>query len=160
VPEAVVDLTRPRAARVLVVEDDQHGAATLREVLSAAGFQVAVVRTDRLATEVVVHEDVAVVVLANTRRGIAATTRLVATLRTRPEPQLRDAGVVALVEDEVDAAFGLGDEADAVLVRPVDADRLVDVVTEVASTSPAARAARRRAQDGAFFRYRMRLAVS
>ena len=46
------------------------------------------------------------------------------------------------------------------LVRPVDAGRLVDVVTEVAATDPSARSARRRAADGAFFRYRMGLAVS
>ena len=51
-------------------------------------------------------------------------------------------------------------EADAVLVRPVDAARLVDVVTEVAATDPAARSARRSAGDGAFFRYRMGFATS
>jgi DNA-binding response OmpR family regulator len=157
--ERVVDLTDSRRARVLVVDDDHRSATTLCRLLDAAGFHAVVVRTQRLATEVVRDERVAVVLVSNSTRGIAATTDLVTAMRTRPEPQLRDVGVVALVDDEIDAAFGLGDEADGVLVRPVDAGRLVDVVTEVAATAPAARSARRRAGDGAFFRYRMGLAV-
>ncbi len=158
--EPVVDLSEARRARVLVVDDDHRSAATLQRVLGAAGFDSAVVRTRRLVTAVVHDEQVAVVLMSNAARGIAATTDLVALLRTRPEPVLRDVGIVALVDDEVDAAFGLGDEADAVLVRPVDAGRLVDVVTEVAATPAASRTARRRAGDGAFFRYRMGLATS
>lgn len=158
-PQAVIDLRDRRRARVLVVDDDRQSADTLRRVLDAAGFDTASVRTTRLALAVVRDEDVAVVLVANTGRGIGATTDLVTRLRTRPEPQLRAAGIVALVDDEVDAAFGLGDEADAVLVRPVAADRLVDVVTEIAATPPDARTARRSAADGAFFRYRMGLAA-
>ncbi len=156
----VIDLTASRRARVLVVDDDRQSAATLTGVLGAAGFDVATVRTNRLAVRVVLDERVAVVLVANTGRGIAATTDLVALLRGRPEPQLRAAGIVALVDDQIDAAFGLGDEADAVLVRPLDAARLVDVVTEVAATDPTARTARRTAGDGAFFRYRMGFAVT
>lgn len=156
----VADRSVSRRARILIVDDDRQSAATLTRVLGAAGFDVAVVRSRRLAMSVVLDERVAVVLLANTGRGIAATTGLVAALRDRPEPQLRGAGIVALVDDEVDAAFGLGDDADAVLVRPVDAGHLADVVTEVAATAPAARAARRGASDGAFFRYRLRQAVS
>lgn len=155
----VIDLTQPRRARVLVVDDDRASSTTLTQVLGAAGFQVASVRNDRLVMRVLLEEDVAVAVLANSCRGIGATTRLVTKLRSRPEPQLRHAGIVALVDDQVDAAFGLGEEADAVLVRPVDAGRLVDVVTEVASTRPVARTARRSTGDGAFFRYRMSLAA-
>jgi DNA-binding response OmpR family regulator len=160
VSEPVVDLSESRRARVLVVDDDHRSATTLQQVLDAAGFHSAVVRTRRVVTDVVRDEQVAVVLVSNSSRGIAATTDLVALLRTRPEPPLRDVGIVALVDDEIDAAFGLGDEADAVLVRPVDAGRLVDVVTEVAATPAAARVARRRAGDGAFFRYRMGLATS
>jgi len=145
---------------VLIVDDDHASGSTLTRVFDAAGFDVAVVRTRRLTMQVLLDEGVSVVVAANTGRGIAATTDLVTALRARPEPQLRDAGVVALVDDEIDAAFGLGDEADAVLVRPLDAGRLVDVVTEVAATDPSARSARRATDDGAFFRYRMRLAVT
>lgn len=148
------------AARVLVVDDDHRSAAVLTRVLQAAGFAVAHVRSHRVTVRTLLDEQVAVTVIANTTRGIGATTDLVTDLRTRPEPQLCDAGIVALVDDQVDAAFGLGDEADAVLVRPVDAARLVDAVTEVAATDPASRRARRDAADGAFFRYRMGLAVS
>lgn len=159
-PEPVVDLRASRRARVLIVDDDHASGSTLKKVLGAAGFETAVVRTRSLAVQVLLDEDVSVLLVANTGRGIAATTDLITHLRARPEPQLRDAGVVAIVDDEIDAAFGLGDEADAVLVRPLDAGRLVDVVTEVAATDPSARSARRNAHDGAFFRYRMRLAVT
>ena len=158
--EPVVDLTESRRARVLIVDDEFDSATTLARVLGAAGFDTAVLRTTARVLQTLLDEEVAVVLAANSGRGIAATTDLVTRLRARPEPQLRDAGIVALVDDEVDAAFGLGDCADAVLVRPVDAARLADVVTEVAATGPAARGARRAASDGAFFRYRMRLAVS
>lgn len=155
----VVDRRARRRARVLVVDDDQSSATTLQRVLGAAGFDTAVVRSNRMTLAVVRDEDVAVVLVANTGRGIGATTELVAQLRTRPEPPLYQVGIVALVDDEVDAAFGLGEEADAVLVRPVAADLLVDVVTEVAATTSTARAARRSAPDGAFFRYRMGVAT-
>ncbi len=155
----VVDLRSSRRARVLVVEEDRSHAEALSRVLEAAGFHVASVRSPTLALRCLRDEHVAVLVLSNSVRGIAATTRLVTSLRSRPEPQLHDAGIVAIVDDQVDAAFGLGDDADVVLIRPVEADRLVDAVTEVASTDPEARAARRASSDGSFFRYRMRLAT-
>ena len=155
----VADMRSPRRARVLVVEEDPRHGEALSRVLDAAGFQVAVVRSAALALRCMRDEQVAVVVLSNSVRGIAVTTAMVARLRTRPEPQLRDAGVVAIVDDQVDAAFGLGEDADVVLVRPVDAERLVDAVTEVASTDADARSARRTSTDGSFFRYRMRLAT-
>lgn len=154
-----MDLPRSRRARVLLVEEDAGHAGTLARVLDLGGFHVAVVRSAQLALQCIRDEDVRVVVLSNSRRGIAMTTHLVSQLRSRPEPGLNTAGIVAIVDDQVDAAFGLGDDADAVLVRPFDADRLVDAVTEVSSTDPEARNARRATTDGSFFRYRMRLAA-
>lgn len=158
-PKPVVDLRSSRRARVLVVEEDPRHAEALSRVLDTAGFHVAVVRSAGLAIQCMRDEQVTVVVLSNSVRGIGATTAMVARLRGRPEPQLHGAGIVAIVEDQVDAAFGLGDDADVVLIRPVDADRLVHAVTEVASTDPEARAARRASTDGSFFRYRMGLAT-
>ena len=140
-------------ARVLVVDDDDDGSRVLTTVLAAAGFETAAVRDERTAARVVLDEGVAVVVSSFTGSRLASTTTLVGDFRRRPEPQLADAGVVALVDDERDSALGLGSAADEVLVRPVPAQLLVDAVTEVAATAPAARRARRgagAAQSGSF----------
>ena len=114
----VADLRSQRRARVLVVEEDPRHAEALSRVLDAAGFHVAVVRSPALALRCMRDEQVAVVVLSNSVRGIAATTAMVSRLRARPEPQFHDAGIVAIVDDQVDAAFGLGEDADVVLIRP------------------------------------------
>lgn len=121
-------------ARVLVAEDRADAARTLTTVLAAAGFQAAAVCHERIATRIVGSEEVPVVVASFSGRGIGATSALLRELRARPEPALRDAGFVAIVDDPVDAAFGIGFEADAVLVRPVVADDLVDAVTDVAAS--------------------------
>ncbi len=84
----VADLRAPRRARVLVVEEDPRHAEALSRVLDAAGFHVAVVRSPALALRCMRDEQVAVVVLSNSVRGIAATTAMVSRLQGRPEPQL------------------------------------------------------------------------
>lgn len=129
--------------RVLVVDDRADAAELLVRVLSAAGFRAAAVADRRRALRVVATEHVAVVAAAHGPARLAATTDLVTSLRSRPEPPLRDVGLVVLLDDAADARFGLGAEADAVVVRPVDAGDLVDEVTDVAATDPAARALRR-----------------
>ena len=121
--------------RVLVAEDRAGAATLLIEVLGAAGFDAAPVAHELTATQVLASEDVPVVVASFSGRGVGATSALLRELRSRPEPALRAAGFVAIVDDEIDAAFGIGSDADVVLVRPVDADRLVDAVTEVAASS-------------------------
>ena len=120
--------------RVLLAEDRQDTSRLLAAVLGAAGFQVASVPHEVLVAPVLVAEEVRVVVASFCGRGVGATAALLRELRSRPEPVLRDACVVAIVDDEVDAAFGIGTDADAVLVRPVDAGELVDAVTEVAAS--------------------------
>lgn len=121
-------------ARVLVAEDRPGAAQLITTILRTAGFDAAPVDHEYTATRVLTDEVVPVVVASFSGRGVGATTALLRELRSRPEPQLRGAGVVAIVDDPADAAFGIGSEADAVLVRPVDAADLVDAVTEVAST--------------------------
>lgn len=151
----------PRRARVLVVDDDRRSAATLVQVLRAAGFDAASVRSGPAALPVLLHEHVGAVVVSFAGRGVAATTELVTTLRGRPEPTLGTAGIVVLVDDARDARLGLDAEADAVLVRPVDAIALADAVTEVAATDREARRARRTAavDPGSYFRPRAGLGV-
>jgi DNA-binding response OmpR family regulator len=132
------------SARVLVVEDRRDTAELLTSVIRAAGFDARSCARATSVAEVIMEEEVAVLVVSFSGLGIAATTDLVGALRSRPESPLANAAVVALVDEEVDVLFGLGDAADAVLVRPVRADRLVDTITEVAATSAAARLLRRR----------------
>lgn len=123
-------------ARVLIGEDRVDTSRLLGEVLGAAGFHAASVPHEVLVERALVREGVRVVVASFSGRGVGATAALLRELRSRPEPELREAGVVAIVDDEVDAAFGIGSDADAVLVRPFDAGRLVDAVTEVAASRP------------------------
>lgn len=130
-------------ARVLVIEDLPDAALLLNSVLRAAGFDAQSLGRSDWVSEVLLDEHVAVLVVSFSGRGIAATTELVAGLRARPEEPLAHAGIVALVDDETDAWFGLADAADAVLVRPVTAARFVDTVTDIAAASAAARSRRR-----------------
>ena len=88
------------------------------------------------------EEDISTVIVSPSRGGIEAVTSLVTSLRRRPEPALRDAALVALVDDDFDLFFGLGAEADSSLVRPISPNRLIDAVTEAAATHPRARRAR------------------
>jgi DNA-binding response OmpR family regulator len=128
---------------VLVVEDDAHTAELLCEVLRAAGFDARATAHSRAVAGIVIDEGVAAVVVSFSGRGIAATTRLVGELRRRPEAPLTEAAIVVLVDDEIDARFGLSDAADVVLLRPVPAGRLVDAVTDAAATSAESRRRRR-----------------
>ena len=130
-------------ARVLVVDDDRNSAATLAAVLRAAAFDVAEVRSARVALSVLADEGAAVVLVSFAGRGVAATTDLVSRLRRRPEPRLGGIGVVSIIEDRSDGRFGLEAESDGVLVRPFTAARLVDLITEVAATTPTTRRGRR-----------------
>ncbi|MFN7149636.1 MAG: hypothetical protein ACK4V6_09150 [Microthrixaceae bacterium] len=154
----------PRRARVLVVDDEHRSAATLVRVLRAAGFDAASVRSGADAVPVMLHEQVAAVVVSFAGRGVAATTELVAILRARPEPALGGAGIVVVVDAARDARLGLDAEADAVLLRPIDAVALADAVTDVAATDHDTRRARRARRTaavdpGSYFRPRAGLGV-
>lgn len=133
---------------MLVVDDDRSSATVLSGVLRAAGFEVATVRSAEAAVRALLHEGVAATVVSFSRLGVGATTHLVTTLRSRPEPSLHTAGLVALVDDAADARLGLNAECDAVVTRPVPAEELADAVTDVAATEPLVRAARRGVNGG------------
>lgn len=139
-----MQMTTPTATpNVLLVSDDRAITTSMSLVLSEAGFRTAAVRRARTATSVLLNEPVAAIVLAYSPGRLARTTSLAAALRSRPEPQLADAAIVAVVDDAIDAAFGLGDEADAVLYRPFDQRSLVDAVTDVVATPSDRRRMRR-----------------
>lgn len=117
-----------------MVEDDRDTAQLLCSLLAVAGFEARSIARPDAAVRVILEERVDVTVVSLSRGGIDMVTSLVASIRQRPEPPLRDAGVVALVDDEYDLFFGLGIEAHASLVRPIAPGELIDRVTEVAAT--------------------------
>ena len=130
-------------ARVLVAEDRADAAEVLTGVLRAAGFDAQAVAHTASVPSILIEEHVAVLVVSFSGHGIAATTSLVGELRSRPEAPLADAAIVALVDHEHDARFGLSQAADSVLVRPVAAGDLVAAVTDAAATRADARRRRR-----------------
>lgn len=132
--------------RVVVVDDHADAGRTVCAVLSGAGFEAVATREQSAATESVVHEGVAVVVAAHSAGGAARSADLVRDLRAGAHRLLRDVSVVVLVDDAGGADAALAAGADSVLIRPVEADRLVEAVTEVAATDADQRAARRRAR--------------
>lgn len=135
--------TTAPTTNVLIVTDERAIADSLSLVLGDAGFRTAAVRRARTAVSVVLNEPVSAVVLAHSAGRLARTTSIAALLRSRPEPVLAEIAIAAVVDDAIDAAFGLGDEADAVLYRPFDQLSLVDVVTDLVAT-PADRRRMRR----------------
>ncbi|MGB6057631.1 MAG: hypothetical protein WBF71_05155 [Microthrixaceae bacterium] len=129
-------------ARVLVVEDDRDTALLLCSLLAVAGFDARPVSDTADVARVMLFEKVTAAVISISRGGIESVSALVSSLRQRPEPALRDAALVALVDDEFDLFFGLGTEVDSSLVRPISPVGLVDAVTDAAATHPQARRAR------------------
>jgi CheY-like chemotaxis protein len=135
-----------RAARVVVVDDKRDSATTVGAVLGAAGFEAASTADTTSAIESVLHEGVDVVLAAHSSGGATRSAEVVREIRTRAEPLVRDVSVVVLVDDAGGADAALAAGADSVLIRPVEADRIVEAVTEVAATAPSVRAARRRSR--------------
>ncbi len=127
------------SARVLVCEDQPHVADILLAVLRTAGFEAESLARPAEVPEVLLQESVAVLLVSLSGCEPAATTELLAQLRGRPEPVLNQAAILVMSDQPLAADCG----ADAALQRPVDAQRLVDAVTEVAATGSLARELRR-----------------
>lgn len=129
-------------ARVLVVEDDRDTALLLCSLLAVAGFDARPLSDTAEVARVMLGEKITAAVISMSQGGIESVSALVSSLRQRPEPALRDAALVALVDEDFDLFFGLGVEVDTSLVRPISPVGLVDAVTEAAVTHPEARRAR------------------
>lgn len=111
---------------VLGASDDDAAAALIGRLLSEAGAEVAVTPSTAATAEAVETEDVSTVVVTN------GATDLVAGLRASTSRRQRNVSVVAVVDttDDADAALEAG--ADSVLMRPVEAERLVEAVSSLA----------------------------
>ncbi len=128
-------------ARVLICEDQPQVADILLSVLRTAGFEAESLARPADVPEVLLQESVAVLLVSLSGREAAVTIELLAQLRGRPEPVLNQAAILVMSDQPLAADCG----ADAALQRPVDAQRLVDAVTEIAATGSLARELRRNA---------------
>jgi DNA-binding NtrC family response regulator len=126
---------------VLICEDQPQVADILLAVLRTAGFEAESLARPADVPEVLLQESVAVLVVSLSGREAAVTTELLAQLRGRPEPVLNQAAILVMSDQPLASDCG----ADAALQRPVEAQRLVDAVTEVAATGALARELRRNA---------------
>ena len=114
-------------------------------VLTAAGFRVAVCPLGEPVLRTVRDEAVVAIVVAAAQvpDSDERVAPLVGALRDRPEPHVRDVGIVVIVDDAAEAAAATPAGADATVGRPVDPARLVAAVTEVCSVPADVRRRRR-----------------
>ena len=112
-------------------------------VLNSAGFVVATCAPGDAVVRALRDESVAACVVALPPGHDDAAASLVGELRSRTEPQVRDAALVVLVDDPVGAATSTNAGADLTVARPVEPERLVAAVTEVSSVDPDVRRRRR-----------------
>ncbi|MEX0767905.1 MAG: hypothetical protein WD029_05500 [Microthrixaceae bacterium] len=129
------------SARVLICEDQPHVADLLAAVLRAAGFDAQSLSRVEGVIDVLLQESVAVLLVSFSGLDAEVSLALVKQLRGRPEPTLSQAGIVVMSNQKASSSSG----ADAELIRPVQAQHLVDVVTEVAATDSLALELRRSA---------------
>lgn len=114
--------------RVVVLADraDDPTAAVIGAELASAGAEVAVTSSSVAAVESIQHESVNTLVVSGSDLSIVTGLRDAASRRQRT------VSVVAVVDDASVADAALGAGADSVLIRPVEAERLVEAVTRLA----------------------------
>ncbi|UDY34121.1 hypothetical protein [Dermatobacter hominis] len=110
---------------VVAAAADDPAAALIAEVLGDSGAEVAVTAS-AVDAAVAVQQDGSPTLVVTT-----PATSLVADLRGSASRRQRDAAVVVVVDspDDADAALTAG--ADSVLVRPVEAERLVEAIAQL-----------------------------
>ena len=126
-----------------MVDQRADAAAMVATVLNSAGFVVATCAPGDAVVRALRDESVAACVVALPPGHDDAAASLVGELRSRTEPQVRDAALVVLVDDPVGAATSTTAGADLTVARPVEPERLVAAVTEVSSVDPDVRRRRR-----------------
>ncbi len=110
---------------VLGPSETDPAAALIGRLLTDAGAEVAVTPSSEAAALSVEEEGVAVVVVTD------GTLDLVAGLRSSASRKQRSVAVVVVLDTEHEADEALRSGADSVLIRPVEADRLVETVTRL-----------------------------
>jgi len=140
----------PRRVPVLVVEDSGETLLLYDKMLGTAGFQMLGARTLREAREALATFRPRAIVLDILLKGEDSWTFLTE-LKRRPDLRDIPVAVVTTVEDE-GKALALG--ADAFCVKPVDRQRLLEVVAPLAAPDSTKRVLV--ADDEEVFRYVMR----
>jgi two-component system phosphate regulon response regulator PhoB len=116
----------------LVVEDSQTQAMILAEALQAAGFEVEIIVTGDAALARLADVVPDVVVLDLHLPGVSGTDIL---RHIRAEARLDQTRVI-VVTIEPQAADVIQDEADLVLLKPVDFAQLRDLAARLGSINP------------------------
>lgn len=101
------------------------GASVIGGVLDAAGAEVTLTASASDAARAVDGDRPPTLIVAAADRGV------VNALRGSASRRQRDAAVVVLVDSDDDADAALRDGADSVLIRPVEAERLVEAIARL-----------------------------
>ncbi|HMU79979.1 MAG TPA: hypothetical protein P5193_06950 [Microthrixaceae bacterium] len=107
---------------VVVVRPGDPGGVMLGDLLGAAGAEVLLTDSVALAAGTALSDPPSTIVLAT------PATTLVADLRGSLSARQRGVSVVVVVDDADAADSALADGADSVLIRPVEAERLVEAI--------------------------------
>jgi DNA-binding response OmpR family regulator len=116
----------------LIIEDSQTQAIILAEALQAAGFEVEIIATGDAALARLADVVPDVVVLDLHLPGVPGTDIL---RHIRAEARLGQTHVI-VVTSEPQTADVIQDEADLVLLKPVDFAQLRDLAARLGSTNP------------------------
>jgi len=118
----------PSRVDVLLVEDDDDNRELMAEVLAAAGWGVHSVASGREALRILAERSVHVVVTDLGMPGMGGMELVHAARAIAPSVPVV---VVTGFADREDVDRARGREVDAVLVKPVDPDRLTEAVATV-----------------------------
>jgi len=116
---------------LLVVEDDLDGRELLAELLATAGYEVVACSNAEEMDSALTERGKPCVVLSDLYLQDAPGTELVAKMRARPGFEYVPAIFVTGVEPSL-----LEDIRDPVVGKPVDIDRLFELVAEHCSPNP------------------------
>lgn len=114
--------------RALIIEDDKDAAELYRHVLEPLGFETEIIRTGEEASARLTVVVPAVVLLDLHLPAHTSGTDILHQIRA--DKRLTGTRVI-VVSGHPELAETIGDEADAVLIKPVDVGVLSDLVTRL-----------------------------
>jgi CheY-like chemotaxis protein len=114
--------------RALIIEDDKDAAELYRHVLEPLGFQTEIIRTGEAASARLMDVVPAVVVLDLHLPDHTSGTDILHQIRA--DKRLTETRVI-VVTGHPELAETVSDEADAVLVKPVDVSQLSDLIAHL-----------------------------
>jgi CheY-like chemotaxis protein len=142
------DGTERRApAAVLVVDDDEHSAKLLSNVLARRGGFRSEAASDTQATLAAMRQHLPRCVVIDIRSGgSGANLKVLETIRGHQDRRINSARVVMCASSPGTRSFSFQSGADAFVTHPFHADELVETVDQVLTLPDANRSQHRRAQ--------------